>query len=109
MGLAVANNKPPVVGLLVKKGADPNGVVRDTTHLVRSIELGRLAIARRLLEVGADPNLPTPDGPLRPSTPWGAARRLGGKKRDAAFQLLEEFGGAAPTPSAKPAELKGRT
>lgn len=59
------------------------------TALVASVQQGHAAIARVLLEHGADPNLPAELGPV---TPLQAAQRHG----DAALlQLLRDFGARA--------------
>lgn len=66
---AVSEGRVDVLDALLTEGYDPNGVIvaKDSPHkgctpLLLAIRLGQVECAARLLEMGADPHWPMPDG-----------------------------------------------
>jgi len=72
---AIAANDEQQVRHLIERGADPNWGSSDTTHLIAAVQKDRVAIAKILLETGADVNKKDSIG----RTPLQQAKILGKK------------------------------
>ena len=62
---AIQDNNPEMVGMLLKKGANPNlasTVKENATPLMFAVQSNNLTILKNLLEKGANPNMADKDG-----------------------------------------------
>ena len=84
--LAALNASAPMVALLIERGAAVDATAAGATALTEAAQRGDPEVLRLLLEAGADPNVPMPDG----RTPLCYAK---GQGYDQAAELLHAAGG----------------